>query len=161
MQSFLRQSLILVRDVRVAVEFYGPGGLGLPLKHATDSWAELGSDESTCSLALKQTNKEAELCRGFSPMLCFDVADVDELLPNLILKGPFLSVVGCCTMLVVKLYQRVLCIMKKQVANASFVLLCRFLGAVLDGGVRREVYGTVRRLYPLYPKSQFILILNI
>jgi predicted enzyme related to lactoylglutathione lyase len=101
----LRQAMLLVRDIRLAVDFYGPNGLGLPLRHSSDTWAELGSEDASCSLALKLSTKEAELTKAFSPILCFDVADVDVLLPSLLLKG-----------------------------------------AILDGGVRREVYGTFAAL---------------
>jgi len=96
----LRQALLLVRDVPASVLFYGPEGVGMPILHYSETWAELGHAD-TGSLALKHTSKEAELSRGFTPMLCIDVADVDAIIPTLIMKG-----------------------------------------AVMDGGIRREIYGT-------------------
>lgn len=86
----LRQLLILVRDVPRSIHFYGPGGLGLPLLEGSSSdYAELESGESV--LGLRRAQKEAELCKGYSPFLCFDVQDVDELVSNLVSKGAVLD----------------------------------------------------------------------
>ena len=55
MSMRFRTVMLLVHDVQATMKFYGSEGLGLPLKHATDRFAELGhNDELT--LTLKQVD---------------------------------------------------------------------------------------------------------
>jgi hypothetical protein len=86
----LRQTLLLVRNVPSTVEFFGPSGLGLPILSTSDKYAELEATESTV-LAVKEVLREADLCKGYSPFLCFDVDDLDMLIPNLVMKGASLD----------------------------------------------------------------------
>ena len=90
MSARLRQTLLLVRNVSQSVEFFGPNGLGLKILLSEENYAELEACENNI-LALKTTMKESELCKGYSPFLCFDVSDVDGLIPNLIMKGAHLD----------------------------------------------------------------------
>ena len=86
----LRQTLLLVRNVANTVEFLGPSGLGLRVLAKSENYAELEASETTV-LAVKEALREADLCKGYSPFLCFDVDDVDMLVPNLIMKGATLD----------------------------------------------------------------------
>jgi hypothetical protein len=86
----LRQTLLLVRNVANSVDFFGPQGLGLRLLSASDKYAELEATDTTI-LALREVMRESELTKGYSPFLCFDVDDVDMLVPGLIMKGAHLD----------------------------------------------------------------------
>jgi len=82
----LRQTLVLVRNVFNSVAFFGPEGVGLNVLSASEMYAELEASEHTI-LAFKQVYRESDLCKGYSPFLCFDVDDVDGLIPSLVMKG--------------------------------------------------------------------------
>ena len=86
----LRQALLLVRNVANTVQFFGPNGLGLRILTTTETYAEMEASEHTI-LAIKEITREPDLCKGYSPFLCFDVDDVDSLVPNLIMKGATLD----------------------------------------------------------------------
>lgn len=90
MPPILRQTLILVRSLGPSLDFYGPAGLGLRLLSTTEKYAELEAS-GTSILALREVAKESELSKGYSPFLCFDVNDVDMLVPTLIMKGAYLD----------------------------------------------------------------------
>ncbi|EFN54963.1 hypothetical protein CHLNCDRAFT_134732 [Chlorella variabilis] len=73
----LRYVLLLQRDLQKAVRFYGDG-LGLPVRVVTERWAELVAGPST--LALKATDGEAYCSTGYSPVLAFNVDDLQSTL---------------------------------------------------------------------------------
>ena len=86
----LRQTLLLVRSVANSVDFFGPTGLGLRVLSADEKYAELESGEHSI-LSFREATRESELSKGYSPFLCFDVEDVDMLVPSLIMKGAHLD----------------------------------------------------------------------
>ena len=90
MAGQLRQCLILVRNVAKTLDFFGQDGIGLKILLKTESYGELEAGESL-TLAIKKATRESELCKGYSPFLCFDVHDVDMLIPKLVLKGAVLD----------------------------------------------------------------------
>ncbi|KAI3438224.1 hypothetical protein D9Q98_000661 [Chlorella vulgaris] len=80
----LRYVLLLQRDLHKAVRFYGDG-LGLPVKVVTERWAELAAGSST--LALKATDGEAYCSTGYSPVLAFNVEDLQATLMRCLQQG--------------------------------------------------------------------------
>ena len=86
----LRQTLVLVRNVASSVDFFGPAGLGLRVLSVSEKYAELEASELSV-LGLREAVRESELSKGYSPFLCFDVEDVDMLVPTLIMKGAHLD----------------------------------------------------------------------
>lgn len=72
----LKRILLLIRDVPKTTKFYNEG-LGLPVIHASDTWAELSTNGGT-SICLSHTEGEAALTTGYSPLLSFNVEDLDE-----------------------------------------------------------------------------------
>lgn len=88
--SKLRQLVVLVRDISHTVRFFGSEGIGLKVIVSNDEYAELEASEHL-TISVKQATREAELCKGYTPFLVFDVPDVDSLVPNLIMKGAALD----------------------------------------------------------------------
>ncbi|KAL4452368.1 hypothetical protein ABPG75_008030 [Micractinium tetrahymenae] len=80
----LRYVLLLQRDLQKAVRFYGDG-LGLPVRVVTERWAELQAGKST--LALKAADGEAYCTTGYSPVLAFDVDDLQATLMRCLERG--------------------------------------------------------------------------
>mmetsp|Transcript_21907 Transcript_21907/g.74463 ORF Transcript_21907/g.74463 Transcript_21907/m.74463 type:complete len:120 (-) Transcript_21907:64-423(-) len=87
----LRHVLLLQRDVPRAARFYAEG-LGLGVRVCTERWAELdpGTPGGT-PLALKQADCEAVLSAGYSPLLSFDVADLDSTVSRMLRLGATLD----------------------------------------------------------------------
>ncbi|QDZ17766.1 glyoxalase/bleomycin resistance protein/dihydroxybiphenyl dioxygenase [Chloropicon primus] len=81
----LANVLLLQRDVQHAIKFYSKG-LGLHLASESPKYAEL-----TCSagntIALKQVEGEALRSTGYSPMLSFNVEDLQGTLTRLLSLG--------------------------------------------------------------------------
>ncbi|KAL4450053.1 hypothetical protein ABPG77_010722 [Micractinium sp. CCAP 211/92] len=80
----LRYILLLQRDLQKAVRFYGDG-VGLPVRVITERWAELQAGKST--LALKASDGEAYCTTGYSPVLAFDVEDLQATLMRCLERG--------------------------------------------------------------------------
>ncbi|KAI7844177.1 hypothetical protein COHA_002312 [Chlorella ohadii] len=80
----LRYVLLLQRDLPKALRFYEQG-LGLPVKVVTERWAELTAGRST--LALKAADGEAYCTTGYSPVLTFDVEDLQSTLVRCLERG--------------------------------------------------------------------------
>eukprot|EP00887_Chlorella_sp_A99_P002096 scaffold21.g2096.t1 len=80
----LRYVLLLQRDVARAAKFYSEG-VGLQLKVLTERWAELQSGPST--IALKAADGEAYCTTGYSPVLSFDVEDLQDTLMRCLSLG--------------------------------------------------------------------------
>ena len=78
MAASLRHILLLQRDVPAAAHFYKEG-LGLTVsKIVTDKWAELDAGDGATRITLLKAAEEAPLARGYSPILTFNVPDLDE-----------------------------------------------------------------------------------
>jgi hypothetical protein len=84
----LRRLALLVRDVPATVKFYN-AGLGLQILGASDEFAIL--EAGPVLLHVRQTFSEASLSRGYSPLLSFDCADMDGLVPRLLSMGATLD----------------------------------------------------------------------
>uniref|UniRef100_A0A7S2RR76 Glyoxalase/fosfomycin resistance/dioxygenase domain-containing protein n=1 Tax=Mucochytrium quahogii TaxID=96639 RepID=A0A7S2RR76_9STRA len=83
-----RRVLVLTRDVGECLNFYGSEGLGLRVRFASDSYAEFDcGDKHGTTFALQKVEREAECSTGYSPMLHFDVEDMDSLIGRLIMLG--------------------------------------------------------------------------
>ncbi|OQS03352.1 hypothetical protein THRCLA_21185 [Thraustotheca clavata] len=85
MASRLRQLLVLSRDVATSKRFYQEG-LGLQLLRESDTFAEFDVNAGV-TLSIKQAHGEAACSAGYSPFLNFDVHDMDETIPRLIMLG--------------------------------------------------------------------------
>lgn len=80
----LRYVLLLQRDVVKAAQFYSQG-LGIGVRTLTERWAELQA--GTTTIALKGVDGEAYTTAGYTPVLAFDVPDLQETLTRLIQLG--------------------------------------------------------------------------
>lgn len=78
--TVLRQILLLQRDVPRAAAFY-EHAIGLSVRACTDAYAELSvsstDDSSSVTLALQRTETEASLSVGYSPIIQFQVSDIN------------------------------------------------------------------------------------
>lgn len=92
----LRSIILIVRNVEASVAFYEK--LGLPiLACLPDDWALLGTgqansqqgpSEDAVTIQLKQvSDSEASHNAGYSPVLSYRVADLDTLVPELLMQG--------------------------------------------------------------------------
>jgi len=63
-----------------AVDFYHKG-LGLAVVRHTDEWAEL-STANNIGVNLQAVETEAQLSTGYSPVLSFEVFDMDSVVAN-------------------------------------------------------------------------------
>ena len=74
--SIISRVLLLTREsvFPQAVKFYTQA-LGLPVRYATDSWAEFGS--APVPIVLKTSDDLAQTTTGYSPFLSFDVPDLN------------------------------------------------------------------------------------
>ena len=87
----LRQILLLQRDVPAAAQFYKEG-LGLTVsKIVSDKWAELDAGDGATRITLMKSNEEAPLSRGYSPILTFNVSDLDGTVLRLLRLGASLD----------------------------------------------------------------------
>ena len=62
-----------------ATEFYG-SGLGLQVVRATDDWAELQTENQSLAISLQGVTSESQLSTGYSPLLTFEVNDMDSII---------------------------------------------------------------------------------
>ena len=87
MAASLRHILLLQRDVPAAAHFYKEG-LGLTVsKIVTDKWAELDAGDGATRITLLKAAEEAPLARGYSPILTFNVPDLDGTVLRLLRLG--------------------------------------------------------------------------
>eukprot|EP01135_Chromosphaera_perkinsii_P009185 Nk52_evm20s1671 gene=Nk52_evmTU20s1671 len=88
----LRNLLVLVREVKPAVEFY-TRGLQLPVVCETERYAEVeldprgGGGGRGSILALKQSDSEAVTVHGYSPQVVFECEDLDTVLYRVVGMG--------------------------------------------------------------------------
>jgi catechol 2,3-dioxygenase-like lactoylglutathione lyase family enzyme len=88
----LRRIVLLVRDVPAAARFY-TDGLGLQVAAMSDDWAQLlpGGAAAPPLVLRRADGGEAQLTAGYTPMLQFDVTDMDALVPRLLALGAHLD----------------------------------------------------------------------
>lgn len=88
----LRRLVLLCRDVDASAAWYGMLGLSVTTKvPGTYCRLESGSTNAM-ALDLQQTDKESELCTGYSPILHFEVpSGLDYLVPQLLMSGGILD----------------------------------------------------------------------
>lgn len=72
-----------------AVDFYH-SGLGLSLLRHSDEWAELSCGRAF-TLNLQAVSNESQLSNGYSPMLSFEVADMDTTISKCAQLGAHLD----------------------------------------------------------------------
>eukprot|EP00640_Fibrocapsa_japonica_P004691 CAMPEP_0113938162 /NCGR_PEP_ID=MMETSP1339-20121228/4569_1 /TAXON_ID=94617 /ORGANISM="Fibrocapsa japonica" /LENGTH=141 /DNA_ID=CAMNT_0000941135 /DNA_START=122 /DNA_END=547 /DNA_ORIENTATION=- /assembly_acc=CAM_ASM_000762 len=81
-----RSIILLVKESQLedTIQFYNDG-LGLEFKHENDEFAEF--DTGGTRLVIKGVEDEASCTTGFSPMLCFDVDDMDATIQRMLGMG--------------------------------------------------------------------------
>ena len=93
------RAILLTRGsegVSRAIEFYGKG-LGISLVRATDDWAELACDScrdklgGSFRLTIKSVEHEAQLCKGYSPIISFDVDNMESVITRCVQMGATLD----------------------------------------------------------------------
>ena len=84
MAATLRQILVLQRDVPAAARFYAEG-LGLRVRNLSPTWAEV--ETGGTRITLRAGTSEAVMSTGYSPMLAFDVRDLDGAVQRLLRLG--------------------------------------------------------------------------
>ena len=84
MLARLSRIVLMVRKgdgLAKATEFYHTG-LGLKVLRVTDDWAELqtegGNNNQNLSITLQGVTSESQLGTGYSPLLTFEVTDMDS-----------------------------------------------------------------------------------
>ena len=79
-----------------ATEFYS-SALGLAVTRATDDWAELrcgtksGGGQDGISISLQAVHSEPQLSTGYSPLLSFEVEDMDSVVARCAQMGGHLD----------------------------------------------------------------------
>lgn len=114
MATRLTGAMLLVRDVSRAVAFFGERGLGLSVLRQSEEVAQLGSLSALSSplqngktpaheaereapgaavltLQAVAAGSEAPLSVGFTPMLTFEIEDMDITVPRLLQMGAHLD----------------------------------------------------------------------
>mmetsp|Transcript_23790 Transcript_23790/g.45239 ORF Transcript_23790/g.45239 Transcript_23790/m.45239 type:complete len:125 (-) Transcript_23790:159-533(-) len=86
--AVLKYVMLLQRDVPSATRFYQEG-LGLHVSCATERWAELQAGST--KIALKAADGEAFVSTGYSPILSFNVLDLDVTVNKLLQLGASLD----------------------------------------------------------------------
>lgn len=86
---------LLVRHVAETVRFLGPGGVNIPILSMCENstWALLGGEDNSTSIFVRQAleGQESSLSVGYSPLITFEVNNLDELVPNLLQMGAHLD----------------------------------------------------------------------
>lgn len=104
-----RHILCSVRNIENSIHFFATDGIGLKVVFQNEHFVEMASNvgegsesnktppmvssQYQTNLIFRKSNVESELLKGYSPLLSFDVKNLDELLPKLIMKGAILD--GC------------------------------------------------------------------
>jgi len=86
------RAILMVRGAEgmaKAVDFYH-SGLGLSLLRHSDEWAELSCGRAF-TLNLQAVSNESQLSNGYSPMLSFEVADMDTTISKCAQLGAHLD----------------------------------------------------------------------
>jgi predicted enzyme related to lactoylglutathione lyase len=95
----LGRIVLMVRGsegVAKAVDFYH-GALGMTLTRMTDDWAELrcgtmgGTNQDSVSINLRAVSSEPQLSTGYSPIISFEVDDMDTVVAKCAQMGGHLD----------------------------------------------------------------------
>ena len=82
--------------LKKSVDFYH-GALGLTVSRLTDDWAELrcgaicGTHDDTISINLQAVYSEPQLSTGYSPLVSFEVDDMDSVVARCAMNGGHLD----------------------------------------------------------------------
>mmetsp|Transcript_20209 Transcript_20209/g.39645 ORF Transcript_20209/g.39645 Transcript_20209/m.39645 type:complete len:138 (+) Transcript_20209:166-579(+) len=101
MSARLSRVVLLMRDVKAGARFYGEQGVGLTTRFVAEEYAELAAvppakfgDASLKSasadhfaLVLQQVEREADCSTGYSPILSFEVDDMDSTIQRIMMLG--------------------------------------------------------------------------
>ena len=93
MLAQLSRVVLMVRSgkgLANALEFYS-AGLGLEIVRTTDEWADLQttgiSQQQSLSISLRAVTSEAQVTTGYSPILQFQVSDMDAVIARCVQLG--------------------------------------------------------------------------
>lgn len=92
--SRLEGILLLVRDVAKSVSFYGPHGLGLKVLHNSAAAVLLelnGNTGAKLRILQAQEGNEAPLSTGYTPMISFEVDNVQDKVMKLVAAGAYMD----------------------------------------------------------------------
>lgn len=118
--SCLRNIIVLLRDLSQGIKFYGQEGIGLRVTVASDKIAEVCTGPGNAPILLKVAERESDCSTGYTPILCFDVDNVDETVKRLMEHGEF------------------------SIGNTVDVIIGTYsLGGVLDGPIKYPTFGKV------------------
>ncbi|ETO78922.1 hypothetical protein F444_06274 [Phytophthora nicotianae P1976] len=87
--SRLRQLMVLSRDLARSKQFYQEG-LGLKLLRSSDTYAEFDI-KAGVPLCIKLAQSEAACSSGYSPFLNFDIPDLSDAVPRLLMLGAIMD----------------------------------------------------------------------
>lgn len=99
MLAHLSRVVLMVRSgegLAKALEFYSTG-LGLQVVRVTDEWADLRttapptSSYQPLSICLQAVSSEAQVTTGYSPLLQFEVDNMDDCITKCVQLGGFLD----------------------------------------------------------------------
>ena len=92
MSSCLSRLIVLCRHTNFTptLAFFN-SSLSLPIKRQTDTWAELICPKTGVGVMLQTTEKESLLSAGYSPIVQFEVDDMDAAVQNAITNGGILD----------------------------------------------------------------------
>ncbi|TDH65358.1 hypothetical protein CCR75_003622 [Bremia lactucae] len=85
----LRQVLVLSRDLARSKQFYEKG-LGLKLLRSSETYAEYDI-RAGVPLCIKLAQSEAACSSGYSPFLNFDIRDLCEAVPRMLMMGAIMD----------------------------------------------------------------------
>ena len=128
----LSRIVLMVRGsegVALATNFYHQA-LGLAVRRVTDEWAEL-TLHSDVTLHVQSTYAEGQLSTGYSPVLTFEVADMDQTIAACAQAGGGCSRVSACCL-------------AQFVSTHIVFLFCT--AAHMDGPIQYPAYGKVAAL---------------
>ena len=90
----LSRVVLMVRNdgpsLAKATEFFH-SGVGLNVLRVTDEWAELTDSSNQLSISLQTVPTEPQLSTGYSPLLSFEVADMDATITRCVQLGGHLD----------------------------------------------------------------------
>uniref|UniRef100_A0A7S1BIH9 VOC domain-containing protein n=1 Tax=Corethron hystrix TaxID=216773 RepID=A0A7S1BIH9_9STRA len=87
------RALLMVRGLPIpkpTIDFY-VSGIGMHLHRQTEEWADLCTTDGSFRLTLRSANLEAHLSTGYSPILSFDIDDMDSTVARCVHLGAYLD----------------------------------------------------------------------
>ncbi len=88
MANKLRNIVLMVRDPSATARLF-KDALGISIRHQTSNMIEL--DSGVLPIIIKEGNNAATLCMGYSPMLTFDVGNMDHSITTALGHGAMLD----------------------------------------------------------------------